>query len=93
MPVSVEMLENGTGAELGVEVEAVAVTENWVKRVSEARGLTLAGFRDLLGGAGFAEARMSAALLGCMLEGRKYAMNRTIFRPPGKIWHAPDRII
>jgi hypothetical protein len=69
------MLENGTGAELGVEVEAVAVTENWVKRVSEARGLTLTGFRDLLGGAGFAEARMSAALLGCMLEGRQYAMN------------------
>jgi len=75
VPVSVEMLENGTGAELGVEVEAVAVTENWVKRVSEARGLTLTGFRDLLGGAGFAEARMSAALLGCMLEGRQYAMN------------------
>ena len=66
MPVSVEMLGSGMGAELGVKVEAIAVTENWVKCVSEARGLTLAGFRDLLGGAGFAEARMLAALLGCI---------------------------
>ena len=48
----------------GVEVEAVAVTENLVKRGSEANGLTLAGFRDIFGGAGFAEARISGALLG-----------------------------
>jgi hypothetical protein len=67
------MLGNGTGAEQGVdtvEVEAVGVTENWVKRVSEANGLTLAGFRDFFfffGGAGLAEARMSAALLGCCI--------------------------
>ena len=66
MPVSVEVLGNGTGAEPGVEVEAVAVTENWVKHVSDASGLTLAGFRDLFGGAGLAEARMSTALLGCI---------------------------
>lgn len=73
MPVSVEMLWNGTGtdSEPGVEAfEAVAVKENWVKRVSEANGLTLAGFRDFFGGAGLAEAlaRMSAALLamGCI---------------------------
>ena len=46
----------GRRLEPGVEVEA---TENWVKR-------TLAGFRDLSGGAGLAEARMSAALLGCI---------------------------
>ena len=65
MPDSVEVLGNGTGAEPGVEVEAV-VTANWVKRVSEARGLTLGGFRDLFGGAGLAEARMSVALLGCI---------------------------
>ena len=44
----------------------VAVTENWVKRVSEASGLIFAGFRDFFGGAGLAEARMSAALLGCI---------------------------
>ena len=64
MPPSVEVLGNGTGAEPGVEVEAV-VTVNWVKHVSDANGLTLAGFRDLFG-AGLAEARMSAALLGCI---------------------------
>lgn len=40
MPVSVEMLGNGTGAEPGVEVETIVVTENWVKRTSEASGLT-----------------------------------------------------
>ena len=70
MPVSVGMLGNGFGTDAGVdsEVEAVAVTENWVKRMSEANGLTLAGFRDFFGGAGFAEAlaRMSAELLGCL---------------------------
>ena len=43
------MLGNGTGTELGVEVEAV--TENRVKRVSEAKVLTFACFRDLFGGA------------------------------------------
>lgn len=63
-PVSVEMLGNVAGVELGVEVEAVTFTGNWVKRGSEASGLTFAGFRDLFGGACFAEARMSAALLG-----------------------------
>ena len=64
MPVSVEMWDNGSGVDPGVEVEAVAVTENLVKRGSEANGLTLAGFRDIFGGAGFAEARISGALLG-----------------------------
>jgi len=53
--VSVEILGNGTGTD--VEVEAVAVTKNCVKCVSEASGLTLAGFRDIFGGA---KARISA---------------------------------
>ena len=75
------MLGNG---EPGVEVEAAAGKANWVKRASEASGLTLAGFRDLFGGAGLAEARMSAA---CIVLGR------TICRLPGNIWQAPDRII
>jgi len=58
------MSRNGTGAEPVVEVEAVAVTENLLKRGWEVNGLTLADLRDLFGGAGFAEARMSASLLG-----------------------------
>jgi hypothetical protein len=48
-----------------VDVEVVADTENWVNRVSEASGLILAGFRDFLCGRS-AEARISAALLGCI---------------------------
>ena len=64
MPLSVEVLGNGTEAEPGVKIEAV-VTENLVKRVSDANILTCADFRDLFG-AGLAEARMSAALLGCI---------------------------
>ena len=81
MLVSVEMLGNGRGAEPGVvEVEAVAVTENWVKRLSEANGLTLAGledFRVLFGAAGLrvAEARMSAAVLGLGIIVRVKAKN------------------
>ena len=64
--VSVEILGNATGVEPRLK--------RWrrrsrVNRVSEATGLMLAGFRNLFGGAGLAEARMSAALLG-------YAMNR-----------------
>ena len=70
------MLENGTGAEPGVEVEAVAGTANWVKRVSEASGLTLAGFRDIFGGTGLAEAEMLVALLARCLKPR-HTMNRT----------------
>jgi hypothetical protein len=61
VPVSVEMSDGTGGVELRVEVE---VTVNWVNRASEANGLTLGGFRVFFGGAGFAEARMSAALLG-----------------------------
>ena len=44
-------------------LEAVTVPENLVVDVN---GLTLAGLRDLFGGADFAEARMSVALLGCI---------------------------
>ena len=61
---SVEMSGNGTGVELGVEVEVVAVREKLLKRGSEASGFRLGGFRGLFGGAVFAEARMSAKLLG-----------------------------
>ena len=64
VPVSVEMSGISTGVELDCEVEAVAVAENRVKRGSESNGFTLAGFRDFFGGAGLAEARISAALLG-----------------------------
>ena len=54
----------------------LSVAENRVKRVSEPSELTLAGFRDLFGGAGLAEARISAALLGGIsAEGRKRTMN------------------
>ena len=76
--VSVGMSGNGTGVELSVEVEVVADRENLLKRGSEASGLSLAGFRDLFpgavfGGAGFAEARMSAELLGvgCIVESKR----------------------
>ena len=76
--VSVEMSGNGTGVELSVEVEVVADRENLLKRGSEASGLSLAGFRDffagaVFGGAGFAEARMSAELLGvgCIVESKR----------------------
>ena len=65
MPLSVEVLGNGTEAEPGVEIEAI-VTENLVKCVSDANGLTWAGFQDLFGGACLAEARMSVVLLGCI---------------------------
>jgi hypothetical protein len=58
------MLGNGTGTELGVEVEAVTENRVPLERVSEAKVLTFAGFRDLFGGAGLTEARMSAALVG-----------------------------
>ena len=57
---------NSTGVESGAKIEGVAATENRVNRGSEASGLLLAGFRDLFG-AGFTEARMSAALLGCIV--------------------------
>ena len=94
MSISIEVLGNGTGAGPGVEVEAVAGTANWVKRVSEASGLTLAGFRDLFGGAGLAEARMSAALLGCIGASRqKIRDERNRLSMPGNIWRAPDQII
>ena len=50
-----------------------------MKRDSEAKLLTFAGFRDFFGGAGHAEARMSAALLGMGCIGQpstqKYAMS------------------
>ena len=67
--VSVEMPGNGTGVELGVEVEVVAVREKLLKRGPEASGFRLGGFRGLFGGAVFAEARMSAELLdvGCIV--------------------------
>ena len=44
----------------GIELRCYAVTENWCVRSN----LNLAGFRDIFGSAGVAEARMSAALLG-----------------------------
>ena len=75
MPVSVEMLGNGTGVELGVEFEVEAIV-NWVKHVSEAIELTLAGFRDLFGAAGLAEARMSATLLHRCLKAENLNMRR-----------------
>ena len=71
----------GRRLEPGVEVEA---TENWVKR-------TLAGFRDLSGGAGLAEARMSAELLGCI--GARIRDEQNCLSTPGNIWRVPDRII
>ena len=68
MPGSVEIQGNGTGVELGAEVtvEAVAVAEILDKCASEseANGLIFAGFRSHFSGAGLAEVRMSAALLG-----------------------------
>ena len=72
------MLGNGTGVELGVEfeVEAIVVAEIWVKHVSEAIELTLAGFRDLFGAAGLAEARMSATLLHRCLKAENLNMRR-----------------
>jgi len=73
-----------TGAGPGVEVEVVAVVENLVKRLSEVNGLTLVTLRF---GAGVAEARISAELLGRMImEGRKNAIHTT-----GNIWREPDR--
>ena len=95
MPVSVERLGNGTGADPDVEVEAVAVAENWMKRLSEVNGLTLAALRGFFGaglfGAGLAEARISAALLGSITtEGRQ----NVVLQPTGSIWHKPgDRTI
>ena len=65
--VTVEMSGNDTGVELGVEVEVVAVRKKLLKRGSEASGFRLdglVGFRNLFGGAVFAEERMSAELLG-----------------------------
>ena len=44
MPLSVEVLGNGTEVEPGaIETEAI-VTENWAKHLSDASGLTWAGF-------------------------------------------------
>jgi hypothetical protein len=56
----------------------------------------LAGLRDFLGGAGLAEARISAELLGSIAistEGRQNAMSRTTGSPAGKIWRVPDRTV
>ena len=38
MPVSVEMLGNSTEPTVWVEVEAVAVTKNWVKYLTVSEG-------------------------------------------------------
>ena len=51
---------------------------------------------DLLGDTAFAEARISAELLGSMSMGAKALTNgRTekLRTTPGNIWRAPDRII
>ena len=90
--VTVEMSGNDTGVELGVEVEVVAVRKKLLKRGSEASGFRLdglAGFRNLFGGAVFAEERMSAELLHSVKRSVQSAERRCsrIF------WCVQDRII
>ena len=95
VPVSIEISGNSIGVESGAEVEGVTATENRVNRGSEASGLILAGFQHLFS-AGFTEARMSAALLGCIvgrcLKIRDEQISPSV-RLPGNIWHVADRII